>query len=570
MKTRINFLDNMRTFLIFLVIVLHAGMTYESGFDSFWIVSDPAKYEPLAWVRTYIDLFVMFIMFFVSGYFIPNSLKNKSTKQFIGSKFKRIMVPWLIAVVTLIPAYKVIFLYSRGLPQEEWFSYFHLFQRGGTDLSFYPNNPTQSWLWFLPVLFGFQILYMALAKANLLRFNFSIKSAVILTFVIGLAYSMVISIAGLKGWAHTPVLDFQRERLLVYFMVFLLGSLCNKLNVFEFKPKNIGTLAISVLVLIPSLIVFKTIALNLFYNLIDPTRNHFIISETGDRIMYYSTALLAMFGFLYVLIFVFKTFFNKSSKLMQQLNQSSYSVYIIHMVVIGLIAVPLVSVSLPAVVKYIILIVLTFIVSNAISIGYRKIVQQNLWLKTIVIVLPTAVLFAFILLGNPMKTAQGEEQNITTSEVINTPQMNLHEAALLGNMEVIRQYINSGSDLNEKDPASGGNPLHTAASFGQTEVAQTLINAGIDVNYINNEGSTPLHTAAFFGRIEIVKVLVENGADKTIKNGAGSTALESVIVPFEMVQGIYDYLGKAYEPLGLKLDYEQIKTARPIIAEMLK
>jgi len=29
MKTRINFLDNMRTFLIFLVIVLHAGIVYE-------------------------------------------------------------------------------------------------------------------------------------------------------------------------------------------------------------------------------------------------------------------------------------------------------------------------------------------------------------------------------------------------------------------------------------------------------------------------------------------------------------------------------------------------------------
>ena len=358
MKTRINFLDNMRTFLIFLVIVLHAGMTYESGFDSFWIVSDPAKLDSLAWVRTYIDLFVMFIMFFISGYFIPNSLKNKSTLQFIGSKIKRIMLPWLIAVVTLIPAYKAIFLYSRGLPQEEWFSYFTVFQRAGTDLSFYANNPTQSWLWFLPVLFGFQLLYFALAKANLLRFKLSVKSAVIITFVIGLAYNMVISNAGLKGWAHSVIFDFQRERLLVYFMVFLLGSLCNKLNVFETKQKNIGTLISSVIILIPSLIVFKTIALNLFYNLIDPTRNHFILSETGDRVIYYSTALLAMFGFLYVLVYVFQALFNKSNKLMHQLNQSSYSVYIIHMVVIGLIAVPLVPVSMPALAKYFILIVL--------------------------------------------------------------------------------------------------------------------------------------------------------------------------------------------------------------------
>ena len=197
-------------------------------------------------------------------------------------------------------------------------------------------------------------------------------------------------------------------------------------------------------------------------------------------------------------------------------------------------------------------------------------VQQNLILRSGVIAVGTAVIFAFILLGNPMKTAQGEEQNANSSEIAATPQMSLHEAALLGNMEVVRQYIDSGADLNEKDPAGGGNPLHTAASFGQTEVVLALLNAGIDVNYINNEGSTPLHTAAFFGRIEIVKALLENGADITIRNGAGSTALESVIVPFEMVQGIYDYLANAYAPLGLKLDYEQIKAARPVIAEMLK
>ena len=76
MKTRVYFLDNLRTFLILLVVILHAGMTYEQGFDAFWIVSDPAKWNPIALVRMYLDLFVMFMMFFISGYFIPNSLKK--------------------------------------------------------------------------------------------------------------------------------------------------------------------------------------------------------------------------------------------------------------------------------------------------------------------------------------------------------------------------------------------------------------------------------------------------------------------------------------------------------------
>jgi hypothetical protein len=41
-------------------------------------------------------------------------------------------------------------------------------------------------------------------------------------------------------------------------------------------------------------------------------------------------------------------------------------------------------------------------------------------------------------------------------------------------------------------------------------------------------------------------------------------------VPFENVKGIYDAVGASLKPLGLILDYEQIKAARPKIAEMLK
>ena len=115
---------------------------------------------------------------------------------------------------------------------------FHKQQRSGTDMGFFSNNPSQSWLWFLPVLFLFQLLYAALSKLNLLSFNISLKTGIALTFIIGLIYSMTISTTGLTGWTLTPVFDFQRERLLIYFMVFLLGALCYRLKVFESNEKD--------------------------------------------------------------------------------------------------------------------------------------------------------------------------------------------------------------------------------------------------------------------------------------------------------------------------------------------
>jgi len=43
-RERLYFLDNLRTFLIFLVVLHHAGVVYESSglTASFWIVDDPS------------------------------------------------------------------------------------------------------------------------------------------------------------------------------------------------------------------------------------------------------------------------------------------------------------------------------------------------------------------------------------------------------------------------------------------------------------------------------------------------------------------------------------------------
>jgi hypothetical protein len=149
------------------------------------------------------------------------------------------------------------------------------------------------------------------------------------------------------------------------------------------------------------------------------------------------------------------------------------------------------------------------------------------------------------------------------------PGVGIHLAALQGNVAAIRQHIEAGSDLNEKD-AYGSTPLIIAATFGKTEVARALIEAGADLNITNNDGGTALHAAAFLCRPEIVKALLENGADKDLRDGFGNTPLEAVAAPFDDVEGVYGSFAAALGPLGLVLDYEQIRMTRPQIAEILR
>ncbi|MFV0269107.1 MAG: hypothetical protein ACK5HT_18430 [Draconibacterium sp.] len=51
MKSRIYFLDNLRTFLILLVVVLHSGLVYESVLENSWIVTDPVKNNNIGLIR---------------------------------------------------------------------------------------------------------------------------------------------------------------------------------------------------------------------------------------------------------------------------------------------------------------------------------------------------------------------------------------------------------------------------------------------------------------------------------------------------------------------------------------
>jgi hypothetical protein len=180
------------------------------------------------------------------------------------------------------------------------------------------------------------------------------------------------------------------------------------------------------------------------------------------------------------------------------------------------------------------------------------------------IALTGLALIALVASCNSQGSSQKKESGVKT------PDVDIHTAVLTGNQEALKQHIAAGTNINEKDPFGGSSPLISAAVFGKTEEAKILIDAGADINFQNNDGSTPLHTAAFFCRPEIVRMLLDKGADKTIKNKFGATPALTVTGSFAESKNVYDMMGKALEPMGLKLDYAYIEKTRPEIAEMLK
>jgi hypothetical protein len=298
-------------------------------------------------------------LFFISGYLTPPSLERKTGREFVKGKVRRLMIPWAIAVFTLIPIYKVIFLYSRNLPQEHWSTYFHI-----------TNPNSQNWLWFLPLLFLFNVLYLLLSKASIRLPNLPFGVAAVGASIVGFVYSFGIGgLLGFRSWTLTPVIDFENERVLVYFLAYLLGALAFRRNVFASKPKS------KALYIVASSIAWIPVTAHIFARLFP-----FFYPEGFEvtplyRLIWWLTFHLSLLVMVYVMVESFRFYVDRTGRIWRELNRNSYGVYLIHVIVIGVLGTLLLNLDLPALVKYPILIVLTYLVSNLVVSAYRSLVR---------------------------------------------------------------------------------------------------------------------------------------------------------------------------------------------------
>jgi len=104
------------------------------------------------------------------------------------------------------------------------------------------------------------------------------------------------------------------------------------------------------------------------------------------------------------------------------------------------------------------------------------------------------------------------------------PDISIHKAAERGNIEAVKQHLDTGEDVNVMDGARM-TPLHHAAFYGYKEIAELLIAKGADVNAKTDFEYTPLHWAAVSGHKEIAELLIANGADVNATDKYGETPL---------------------------------------------
>ena len=125
--------------------------------------------------------------------------------------------------------------------------------------------------------------------------------------------------------------------------------------------------------------------------------------------------------------------------------------------------------------------------------------------NTIIIIVIFAVIILFPSIKRMLKNIKIEGSD------------SIHIACLYGDIKKIREFLNSGVNINSKD-FSNKTPLMYAAEDGAIEILDYLLKNGANINDIDIRGESALMIALKNHNIRAAKFLIESGADVSIIN----------------------------------------------------
>jgi serine/threonine-protein phosphatase 6 regulatory ankyrin repeat subunit B len=102
--------------------------------------------------------------------------------------------------------------------------------------------------------------------------------------------------------------------------------------------------------------------------------------------------------------------------------------------------------------------------------------------------------------------------------------MNLVEAAWNGDLQAVKDALEAGADINQRNEM-GWPALIGSAMNGHIDVVKYLLEKGADVN-AENKGTTALMCAAMNGHVDAVKFLIKHDADVNAEDAKGNTVVK--------------------------------------------
>lgn len=346
-------------------ILLHAGITYGTGnYQDFWPIKNEQTSIAFDIIIAIIHHFRMPVFFVTAGFFSALLFYKKGPRAMLLNRAKRILLPFLAAVLIVYPMSYFAFAFSKAAFDGNS-APFASALKAITGGAFLPFNVLH--LWFLYFLVFYSFAGWLIATIFQKNSGFTISSKKAFSFILHNRWLSVICVSILIFlcffWIGAPYLvtnnswKIDPPIFVTYFLFFQIGWIIfktdslNKLSKNPILQLSAATVLFFVLIFIPW----------------PQTNTALVIREALSAFL----CTLYVFGFLALFLKYFGNFSNRFNYIME----ASYWVYIIHLPVIAFLPGLLSKWDISLSIKFITCILATLFIS---FLSYHYLVRNTI------------------------------------------------------------------------------------------------------------------------------------------------------------------------------------------------
>ncbi len=409
--SRVPYLDNIRSVVIVFVVLFHAILPYSQACP-WWYVVDSQSIPLAILLIILLEPILMPALFFISGLLAWPSWERKGPSRFMVDKVKRLMVPFLLCTFLFSPIMPFIRQWVRaadgGVHPLGFWAFWLTFVQSGSEIHSGPVilNPdlVVSQYWFLMLLFVF---FCGFCLYNLLRGGAGGRQSSSLraqrsnptgggtttreiasspasrtprndsqgreaspsrtgllvgfaafALVIGLVYALVCRHIDGTVWVTVgSLLQVQPAKVPIYLAFFLAGIYVERRDLLP-RILDTGRPAIWFGVSFMAFAAYFA-AVMVTFPVEDPSP---VLQFAGRTLRLFYVVAVSLWSLSF-----FNRHLNRSTSTWEELSSNSYNIYLIHMVPQVVVQLIVLSLPIPAVLKFAIAFLVTLLISYLVS-----------------------------------------------------------------------------------------------------------------------------------------------------------------------------------------------------------
>lgn len=348
MSKRVHYIDALRVLAVLLLIPFHSARVFDT-WEPFY-AKNPQLSAALSWFVAVVSVWHMPILFLLAGASTYFALRKRSSGQYLGERAVRLLVPFVFGVAVFIPI-QTWYGARTNVPgfDASYLAYWPTFFRFDTSTSDYFGGFGFGHLWFILFLF-----VIATVSLPLLRWCQCDRGR---AFVGRLAERpivpmMLIAMLALMVSVALPALGGHEFFFYLVFFVFGFLLMAEEILATWVRARAWVLLGIGLIVFVPAAILYSP-AQEL------PDLHPLAI---GAEFLYLLTAWLLTLAILGLGM----RFLDRPFRGLGYAGEASYPFYIWHQTVIVVLGFYLVRLAWPVAVKFVVLVVLSLVVSWAL------------------------------------------------------------------------------------------------------------------------------------------------------------------------------------------------------------